>query len=244
MSEDPRENPTPLIPDTYFEEARRWYDVKYLSPISERVYFIVVTVLAGFIVLFAIIGLSGLMPLKPARPFVYLAQDINNKIPRMETIRQNGEPKQAALLRFYVEQYVESREHFSEKRFLPNANFVKQHSEPSLYAEYVRLNDPSNPRSPAAQYQKHSTRQITVEQVLLDGEPETSAAAKVRFTASVTGPQGIQKTVWTASLTFAYSALVETEVKDPSTGEVTLDLKAPTFRVLRYEAREGAQSDS
>lgn len=226
---------------SYFTEARKWYDVVYLNPIAERVFFIVLTILAGIIFLFSLAALNGLMPLNPSQEVVYKIPDIVNLNAQIKPLKTTStEDPNQALLRYFLTEYIRSREEYSEQEFRRNYRHVQQQSTPGVLNAYTRQVSPSNPRSPLVLYEKHSTR--SVEFRGLKFSPENPNQAQLLFTATVNGPAGGgKKTNWTALVGFDYSPLIQQEITDPQTGELALDVTPPSFKVVSYEVRPYGQ---
>lgn len=238
MATDHEDIAKALEDGSYFVEARKWYNAVYISPISERVFFIVITLIAAVIFVMAILSFMYLLPIKPRIPFVYRAKDIVGEIPNMIRLKSPTEPTNPALMRYYVSTYVNMRESYSESRFLVNRSFMQYYSDNNVFDEYNRQTHPSNPRSPIRLYGKYITLEAKIEKVTFERTQAGPSRAMVDFSTDEIGPDGRKKAQWTATVAFYYTDLIERDVIDPKTGDFTLEMDKPTFQVVSYDVKE------
>ncbi len=235
---DNEEIATRIREGTYFEEARRWYDVVYLNPISERYFFVVVVVLGVLIFLFSFSGLMGLMPLKPREPFVYPNENMVDLLPRIERLREDADADvNKVISEYYLAQYVRMREGYYEPEFTKYRRFMQNYSDNAVYNEYNRMIQPSNPRSPVRQYGKHNMRNIDIRQIQVNRAVEPDEAV-INFTAEVITAQGIEKSNWTARVKFFYSGISQQELDAAANGGEDTRLTMPEFQVVGYNVQE------
>ncbi len=237
MSSEHEEIAERIEDGTYFEEARKWYNQIYISPISERISFIIITGFSIFIFIVAFLALLYLLPIKPRIPFVYHAKDMFHETPRMERLKKASEPPNPSLVNYYLGTYVEMRESYSEATYVLNQNFVKEYSDPRVFNEYFRMTSPNNPRSPIRQYGQYSKIGAVVRGIKYDRTTEP-ARAIVRFSTIIVEPSDKTVTEWTADIEFYYTDLIERDVINEDTGEIYLEYDEPTFQVVGYEVRE------
>lgn len=222
---------------SYFEEGRKWYNVRYIGPISERIFFIIIAIIAIFITFCAAMSVVNLLPIKPRIPFVFRAKDIIGEIPRMERFKAANEPANPALIRYFLSTYVEMREAYDEGRFLMRYAFTRQYSDAQTFREYDRLTNPNNPRSPISRYGKYADVTVTVTNVQYD-RSVTPYRAIVDFSTEIIGTDQKKKTSWTATISFEYTDLTETTHFDERINDYVLEYSEPAFKVLSYDVRE------
>ncbi len=88
--------------ETYFKEARAWYQTIYIGPIPERTFFLIIALLSGFIAITAILALIDFMPLT-SRPRILVSNDrLEEAIPSADRIRPKGGSVNGSLMRFFV----------------------------------------------------------------------------------------------------------------------------------------------
>lgn len=222
---------------SYFEEARAWYSLLYIGPISQRIFFMVVTAISVLIFLMSVISIMNLMPLSPRIPFLYSAKDITNEHPRMVRLKDVSEASNPALIRYYLSTYVELRESYNARRFQMFRAFVRHYSTPDLFAAYSRETSTKNPRSPIRRFGKQADVKTEVTRVVYS-RAQLPYTARVDFSTTVVGKDSESKSDWTASLRFEYTDLIERNNYNEATGEYELDFDEPTFRVVGYEKQE------
>lgn len=92
----------------YFEDAMDWYCLKYLSIISEKTYFIVLSVFSFLIVLFLYFTINNILPLKETLPVLIKTDktvDYFAKINPIKPTSQNYSSNEA-ILRFLLLNYA------------------------------------------------------------------------------------------------------------------------------------------
>ncbi len=217
----------------YYPAARTWYQMVYLSPLAERFYFIVIGVFSFVVFLFALMAVKGLMPLSPPEAIYYGSADAEYIEPQISKMRRSvDQTPDDALLRFFLQQYVEQREGYDAERFGLAGRFIQNYSEAGEWSQYQRLVDNSNPRSPARLYARNDTRVIEVQSIQLNS-PDNPTRAVVYYGATVETATERQKSYWTASVRFTYSGIQE----NPD-AEEGVRYGMPDFQVLEYESKE------
>jgi type IV secretory pathway component VirB8 len=222
---------------SYFEEARKWYNILYIGPISERIFFIIITIIAIAITVFATLSVINLLPIKPRIPFVYRAKDFIGEIPNMIRLKQANDVSNPALIRYYLSTYVSMRESYDEDRFLMRWAFMRYYNDARTFQEYDRLTNPNNPRSPIRRYGKYADVAVTIDSVEYV-QNVTPYRATVNFSTEVIGTDQKKKTNWTATLGFEYTDLMESSYYSEKYKDYVLEYKEPTFRVVSYDVRE------
>lgn len=243
MAQPDFESITQRIEDgSYFKEAHRWYALLFIGPISERIFFIIITIFSITILLFSCLALLYLLPIKPRIPFIYKTPDIINEIPRMIRLKEAYEPSNPALIKYYLKTFVEMRESYSESKFLTRRAFMKNYSDPRIFNQFDRISNPNNPRSPIRQYGKFSEIVVTISGIAYNRETNP-AKARIYFSTQLqnlqVGQRGVgQRNDYVANIEFFYNDLTERDVINEDTGEITLDFDEPTFQVVGYDVTE------
>lgn len=217
----------------YFEQARQWYKALYIAPIAERSFFLIVVTLAGLIGLIGFFAFVGLMPIT-ARPGILVSNpELEDTVPSIARLRYGDQSVNDALKRYFVVQYVLSREGYTAGTFNTNRLFVTAHSDPSVTEAYAAAVGDQNPRNPAALLGAGGKRMVEILDVSIDPRNDPQSAM-VKFSTELGGTVTGSKTQWTATMQFHYSDAVVTETTVPETGEKTASLQEPTFQVVNY----------
>lgn len=250
MDNDPQEIAKAIKNGEYFQQARAWYGATYIAQISERSYFLIIAVLAAVAGLCSLISLSSLMPLVERPAAIIPARDSSeNYVPYLVRLREKGTQASEAMERFFVIQYVNSREGYTAAEFQRNAAFVRAQSNASVYSDYYAQNAYSNPQGFPKRFGKEGTQLVAISYLDIDTDAEatptpapaegstaavpTNRVAMLRFeTMSEIGEQ-IQKSKWTATMKYTYTSLGMTTEKNTTGDEVT-KITDPKFQVISY----------
>lgn len=207
----------------YFREARQMYDLSVHDPMAERYFYVAITVLAGLILLVAVSAMNGLYPLKTPVPFIYNINDVVDDLPHMKSlVSKKGEDPGFALLRFLTNNYVTMREEYNIETFDRSITGIKSQSSDAVFADFQKFVDPRNAESPITQYQRYSTRSISI--VSTRPSPGNDRELEVIFNATVEGRGEVKKSQWQANIAFQYSGLAldqESEKPKPISFVVT-----------------------
>ncbi len=212
----------------YYREALHMYDSLVHDPMAERYFYVLITILSGFILLITFVAMQGLYPLQTPVPFIYSINDVVEDVPRIQTLLvKKGEDPSEALLRFIVENYVMKREEYNIDTIDSNMNGIKAQSTPEVFTAFQNYVDPqNNPESPINLYQRHSMRKIAI----LSSKRLSSEAKygmEILFEATVESKNDTKKSRWQANIAFNYSGLT----LDESTGKA----KPVDFLVTQYD---------
>ena len=246
----------------YYEDARQWYSIVYMSLVSERFHYILLSLFGVVIMIAALSTLLSLLPLEPRQSFLYLSEDVAHTEPRLMKIRLNpNEDVDHAVRRHMLEQYLVHRESYDQEEIAMNNAVVFRHSDAATYERYRRMMDPTNPRSPMVLYEALAKRRVVVSSVTItrdDGQPSVdlgSAAyladgdykpeesvfkAVVKYRALVKSLEGQQVSDWVAQIKFTYMPVKHEVVMNASDNVDKLTIENMKFVVIDYTARRGS----
>lgn len=224
---------------TYFQEARKWYSTVYMSLISERVFYVILTSASIFTLLIAIAAVGSLMPLSPTVPLFIKSDNVLRNLPRITPLSTEPEDANVSLRRFYAGTYVKNREIYSKDKVNELVRFVFYHSDKPTYDTFTRYYDTTNPRSPIVRYAALADRYVQIQDIDVrpsEGKPGKYEAT-VYFVAVVTSYEGSEQSSWRADLTFDYQDLVVEQDVD-KTIDTGLKITPMKFKVTSYNVRE------
>ncbi|MBY0354752.1 MAG: hypothetical protein K2Q12_03375 [Rickettsiales bacterium] len=205
--------------EAYFNEARSWYSAIYLSVISERYFFIILTTIASLTGLIAVIALLRLLPLNPREPFLYLADNAYEQIPLVKPIKSyRTQDINDALRRFFLVEYVLRREGYSSSTLIQRMNFMRNHSDKVAFGDYAARMDVRNPNSPVQKLGVYANRAITVDTAKVQLQPVPNKPeyyqASVSFIADTYGSKENTSAPARADIIFYYKDLIVAQTKD------------------------------
>ncbi len=247
---------------SFFEESKKWYRTLYLSILTDRCFYIIVTIIATLAALFAIFGLLRLLPISPAEPMLFPMKNTLRDTPIMSRLRDDiYEPVNLALARYHVKAYVKKREDYDFERVQSRFRFLKGYSDKTTMETYSRYINPASPRSPINKYQKSTVRDIEITDTIIrkaDGTAEdiidwseiekNAFVADVYFSARELYPNKVQYSNWRATIEFDYDPL-HIDQRDPTVAEMLLgmpkeiveaeqNIEPMTFLVTNYTVEE------
>ena len=223
---------------SYFEDGKKWYDLIYISPISERIYFIIVTIFSIIIFLMALISLYNLLPIVPREAFVYNSGDIVKETPDIIKLRTGDETPDEAIIKFYLEQYVKRRESYSEKDFKTNVYFIRNYSKHNIFSSYYHSVNPDNSRSPVRKLGRGGKIAINITNITHEFVKKSNNAV-INFDKEIITSSGRIKSNWTATIKLDYKGIELEEAYDEDKGKYYLaTTKNPLFKVNKYDVVE------
>jgi len=213
----------------YFREVRKVIDADLHDPMTDRYWYILLTIPSIIVVFVAFFALQSLYPLKPSVPFIFGINDLLEDAPRIESlIKVEGEGVDAALQRFLITNYVKQREEYNVATFDRNQIALRTLSTRQVYGEYQQSIALNNPESPIVLYQRHTQRNIKVlsSQTLEKSTPKADDkpsdvrdyVMRVTYEAELR-PSGKENPVtrWQVDVAFKYEPIK----LDEKTGKIT-----------------------
>lgn len=219
---------------TYFKEAHAWYQTLYIRPISERSFFLVIGLLAGFIGVCGVLSFMALLPIHSRPLMVIASNDIESEVPSITRLRTGQEPVDPAMRRFFLSAYVSTRESYSESNAAANRAFVLAHSDPATVTAYLATMANDHPQNPVNVVGAKGRREVEILDVTINDQVEPPIAS-VRYYVQDTANGQSTRTTWLATVGYYYTPLILKEVVDKDSGETIIATEEPQFQVVQYE---------
>ncbi|MFO1243302.1 MAG: VirB8/TrbF family protein [Rickettsiales bacterium] len=235
----PRDIAESIRSGDYFRQSQAWYTTIYMSILSERFFFIVLTMIAAITMFFAALAVIGLMPITKQVPFFYVSRDINSELPVMTPLRTDEmQSVNDALRRYFVSAYIKNREEYSLDKLQAQFRMIQKHSDENAFSVYRRFIDPSNPRSPITLYQRLSIKNVSVISISIQPDPSKPGHynATAEFSARVKSFGKETVSTWQAQMLFNYTDLNVDQTEEKA--DNSLKVTPMTFTVLEYTSRE------
>ena len=234
--QDPRLN---IEDGSYFREGRKWYSLKYVALISERVIYIIITMLALLILIASVVGILRLLPLTPPVPFTYISRDGVGTLAHIESLENEwGEASDVSLRRYFCEEYVRRREGYNIRKLNANVLYIYNHSNEVTARNFRDYMDKSNPRSPLVMYQSRIERRVTVDEVIVTPLGDNKYEAVVDFSAILVRDGGYEQTYHRAQLQFDYTDIKYEHTDEDTINGKPLKISPMTFKVTEYSAKQ------
>lgn len=187
--------------ELYFGHARSWdQDRQRKSLRSERIAWVV----AGLGLLAATaegFALAGLAPLKTVMPYIIRVNQTTGAVDVQTTLTQKPMRYDEAVTKFFLAQYVRTRESWLPAAAEENFRAVTILSEPGEQQRWGRFFSSNNAASPQVVWGKGAVVQARVRNIAFIND----RVANVRFTRTVQTDTDTQSSDWIATVTFRYT---------------------------------------
>lgn len=180
---------------SYFSDSRRWYLSKYVFPITERSFLILISAVIIYMACILFFNLRGLLFENNERLFVTYTQDTSSKTSVLRELKVSKLSPQMAVIKRLVIDYLITREEFiptkmNDKNYQRILKKIKSSSDKSVLNEYKTYMDRLNPYSPFIRYRTGITREIAIKDFKFLTEDLTTGKVLVTFEATETNPNG------------------------------------------------------
>jgi type IV secretory pathway component VirB8 len=227
-------NPSKILADdAYFKEARQWFTDLYIAPISNRGFFLVISIFALFSLFVVFIAMLGFMPLRQEAVLVVNNPRIDEVIIEAQPLRLSGMELNEAFKNFMVAHYVIMREAYKAKDWESQQAFVRAHSDDLIIAAYNAATAETNPNSYRASLQRVGERLITINHIRISYKEDLYEAV-VSFTAEFKNVTNLPQSSWTATLRFQYKNTESVQVNSIKGDSKKITTILPLFKVVSY----------
>lgn len=154
---------------SYFKDAMEWYSTSYILPLTERAFFILLSILSVFVTYMFVIIIASALPLKERLSVVIREKDTAIYEPSITSLVNKKETKstEEAVLRFLVINYLKEREeHNYKKADITTVNIkldkIKNNSSIDVFENFKNFMSKSNPSSPIHFFGKNVERKVEI----------------------------------------------------------------------------------
>lgn len=212
---------------SYFTDAYEWYERKYLSPLFERTWLIITTVIVAITFSWSILNIANLLKNNNQEYPVVIKSDnttdyfsvIKNLTETnddkfaaskgdtcLKSINTRGETPQELVTQYLLCYYVELRENYDPRKI--SAGHLRQElkhirsvSSKDVLKEYQAYIDENNPYSPLNRFGKSINREVEVQEVSFLNDDPFSGKAEVTFKAKTQkGNEAPKESLWLATI--------------------------------------------
>jgi type IV secretory pathway component VirB8 len=230
----------------FYQDARDWYEKKYVYAVIDRAYFILYILLLIALIIVSWSTFTTFLPLKPSKPVPIKIGDqvtqfavlkpIGNRADRSE----NPQPEiQKYLLRRFIEAYETYDFRNDWQKLKRNEKFISLTATPETLEDYKSQNSTTNANSPILLYRNTALRSVEVnpatfaieEIASMGGDSKDNSkrySATVEFTSLLRTTRGGEKSKWRARISFLY--------KDIRYDKEEKDFTPMEFKVMSYAA--------
>lgn len=217
----------------YFQDARKWYNTKYLLPFVERSHLIIVFIIAIIMGSVSFLTANSVFPTHVNLPMPIKVSDNLNYFSKLTKL-DNSIPPRIAFAEFLIKSYVLTREAYQYQPtfFKKQATRIDKASSRKVFREYRQEMDLNNPTSRVVTLGKYNRRSVIIKDISTDVDPkgdlDTPQKAAVVFQTTTIGRNG-EKNIenWGATITFTLSNI-----------DTALKTREISFTVTSYKIRK------
>jgi type IV secretion system protein VirB8 len=207
----------------YFTDARKWYNSKYIHPLSHRSIIACVVVVALLLLASVSNNIHSLLPLKRQLKYSISVNSLGQQSAQVTKADQIPDRPLLSVAQILLGDYVKSREQYSYAKLDSQMQYVQKISTRMVFKQFHDYLSTDNTESPVLRYQKEATRSINIDHVkFLDDNH-----AEVRFTS--TGTDATNKVFehisWLSSISFEIDDIVLNKQSDSAFNFIITDYR-------------------
>jgi len=159
---------------TFFKDAREWYATTYVLPISQRSFFILISIMGLFTSIMIASIVNSVFPLKETVPVIIESKDqaiykpIIYDLTKINT--QNSKTADEFVSSYLLVNYLKEREEHSYRdgnitKYNEKFNKIKNNSSIEVFEEFKKYMSKSNSNSPVHFFGKNISRKVIIKNI-------------------------------------------------------------------------------
>lgn len=161
------------------QEAKNWYKDKYQYVLVQRNVLAVTTLVALCSALVAVGAVMLLTPHKSVEPFVIQIDQKSGIVQKVEPVSRSEFTSNESIDRFFVAQYIRSRETYNVSTFRLNYDTVRVMSDSHVFGGYLAAISERNPDSAAAILKGDGIRSVRFKSIVFVKRPNDDRDARL-----------------------------------------------------------------
>ncbi|AEK74431.1 virB8 family protein [Rickettsia conorii subsp. heilongjiangensis] len=145
----------------YFIDARKWYNFKYILPLSHRSLLLLICTIFTLLLTLICININILLPIN--KKVSYLIKDDAAKQATITNTKHSTLTNPyISIANIMLQNYVKQREEYNYDILKEQFTFIKNASTSIVYMQFANFMNIDNPLSPVIRYQKLYRRSINI----------------------------------------------------------------------------------
>ena len=188
----------------YFKDARKWYNFKYVHPLSQRSFLLIICTLLLTILIGLVLNIRNLFPIvNQVRYSLSTASDQSRaNIIKADSIKHDS---RASIADIMVKNYLTHREIYDYDNLKTQFIFIQNNSTRIVFRKFYNFMNIDNPNSPVMRYQKYIRRSIEITSTTYTKLDE--AVITFNSVAKNTSGEKSEDMVWQATINFQIDEL-------------------------------------
>jgi len=184
----------------YFVDARKWYNSKYIYPLTQRSCLLIVCSIFCVVLLLLVYTIYSLFPIIRQVRYSIKSDNIFQTTANILRANQTQNDPLKSIADIMVRNYVVQRESYNYDTLKQQFTFMQNNSTRVIFRKFFNFMNVDNSLSPVMRYQKSFRRSINI----LSATYPTEDQCILTFTSTAKSNSGeiIENIVWQVSLDF------------------------------------------
>ncbi|QWB86374.1 hypothetical protein JRD95_00424 [Rickettsia parkeri] len=188
----------------YFIDARKWYNFKYILPLSHRSLLLLICTIFTLLLTLTCISINILLPIN--KKVTYLIKDDAEKQATVTNTKYSTLVKPyIAIANIMIQNYVNQREEYNYDILKEQFTFIKNASTSIVYMQFANFMNIDNPLSPVIRYQKLYRRSINI--LSINNINDNEAVVTFESLAKNSTDAILENMVWEARIGFIMDSI-------------------------------------
>lgn len=208
----------------YFKDARKWYNFKYIYPLTQRSFLLIICTFFLAVLIGLLINIYNLYPIVNQVRYSLNATSYQSSanIMKADTFSHDS---RASIADIMIKNYLVHREMYDYDNLKLQFVFIQNNSTRIVFRKFFNFMNIDNPSSPVMRYQKYIRRSVNI--VSTEYIKPDEAVITFNSIAKNAGGEIFENMVWQATINFQID-------------ELNLDLPADSrfnFAVTNYRLK-------
>lgn len=219
------------------DSSRHWYQDKYQHVLVQRNLLALLSLISMAVALVAVFTVARLAPQKSVEPYLLQVDEKTGITRKVEPISRTELANSDAVNRYFVANYLRSREGYNPTTINYNYDVVRVMSSTDVFTQYRRTIDASNPESLTAKLGAAGKRTVKINNMAYisnarinnpNARTTPEQIMRINFTSTTEVPNAPDVTErWAVTMTYVYT--------DLQLNEAERLLNPIGFRVVNYQ---------
>ncbi|AFC74583.1 virB8 family protein [Rickettsia parkeri str. Tate's Hell] len=188
----------------YFIDARKWYNFKYILPLSHRSLLLLICTIFTLLLTLICISINILLPIN--KKVTYLIKDDAEKQATVTNTKHSTLVKPyISIANIMIQHYVNQREEYNYDILKEQFTFIKNASTSIVYMQFANFMNIDNPLSPVIRYQKLYRRSINI--LSINNINDNEAVVTFESLAKNSTDAILENMVWEARIGFIMDSI-------------------------------------
>ncbi|AXU06338.1 VirB8 family type IV secretion system protein [Rickettsia japonica] len=188
----------------YFIDARKWYNFKYILPLSHRSLLLLICTIFTLLLTLICININILLPIN--KKVSYLIKDDAAKQAAVTNTKHSTLTNPyISIANIMLQNYVKQREEYNYDILKEQFTFIKNASTSIVYMQFANFMNIDNPLSPVIRYQKLYRRSINI--LSINNINDNEAVVTFESLAKNSTDAILENMVWEARIGFIMDSI-------------------------------------